>query len=216
MKISHLMITAAVAALSSTAVSAQTAPANNVYEPGGNANVGTASSSEEADFTITGNVDQACVLGAGGDLRDLDMGTIGIYADATSSVENVFTSVGESDAHTRTNLAGCNTKNRMTITKTNGSEGLVNEGAADGGYDGNVFQKNIPYTVMARYTAGAVGTTTASLANQITVLPNDDSESREHGAWKSAPAFKVTLTDPTKALVAGTYTDTVTVVLEAI
>ncbi len=218
MKISYLMIAASVAALSSTAVSAQTNPSNATYvDPGNPGNVGVASTSETADFTITGNVSEACVLGAGGDLNDIDFGTIGIYADATSTVENVFTSVGPADGHTRTNLAGCNTANRMTITKTNGVNGLVNTGAATGGYDGNVFQANIPYTVAALYTAGAVGTTVPQGSiSQFSVSSTEGSDSKEHAAWKSNAAFKVILTDPTKALVAGDYSDTVTVVLEAI
>ena len=74
---------------------AQTSASNATYvNPANPGNVGTASSSETADFTITGTVSQACVLGAGGDLNDVNFGTIGIYADATSTVENVFTSVG--------------------------------------------------------------------------------------------------------------------------
>lgn len=250
MKISHLLITAAVVAASSTTASAAnngngngnsqgigigittdvgignnasvgaagTAAANATYvNPGNPANVGTANSSETADFTITGAVSQACVLGAGGDLNDINFGTIGIYADATSTVENVFTSVGTADGHTRTNLAGCNTSNTMTITKTNGVDGLVNSAAATGGYDGNVFQKNIPYTVSALYTAGATGTLTPQASiSQFSVADGASTNSKTNAAWKSNASFKIVLSDPTKALVAGTYTDTVTVTLAAL
>lgn len=218
MKVSHLIITAAVVALSSTAASAQTTAANATYvNPANPGNVGTANSSETADFTITGNVNQACVLGAGGDLNDINFGTIGIYADATSSVENVFTAVGPANSHTRTNLAGCNTSNTMTVTKTNGVEGLVNSAASAGGYDGNVFQPNIPYKISVQYTAGAVGTLVPQASiSQFSVAENAASNQKSNAAWKSGAAFRIDLTDPTKALVAGTYTDTVTVVLAAL
>ena len=218
MKFSHLFITAAVVALGSTAASAQTAASNATYvNPANPGNVGTANSSETADFTITGTVDQACVLGAGGDLNDVNFGTIGIYADATSTVENVFTSVGPANGHTRTNLAGCNTANTLTVTKGNGVDGLVNAGATVGGYDGNVFQANIPYSVAVQYTAGAVGTLVPQASiSQFSVSTTEATDSKSNAAWKSGAAFRIDLSDPTKALVAGSYTDTVTVTLAAL
>lgn len=219
MKFSHLIIAASVAALSSTAVSAQTTgPAtNNTYvNPANPGNAGTASNDIEAQFTIQGTVSQACVLGAGGDLNDVNFGTIGIYADATSTVENVFTSVGPANGHTRTNLAGCNTANRMTVRKGNGVDGLRNT-TNTGGYDSNVFQANIPYSIAAQYTAGAVGSSVPQNSiSQFSVSTTEDEDFKENAAWKSGAAFRIDISDPTKALVAGTYSDTVTVELAAI
>ena len=217
MKISYLIASAAAVALTSTAASAQTSVSNATHVAAGNpGNVGTASASETADFNITGTVSQACVLGAGGDLNDINFGTIGIYADATSTVENVFTAVGTPDAHTRTNLAGCNTPNTMTVTKTNGVNGLVNAGAAAGGYDANVFQANIPYSIAVTYTAGAPGTLAPQASiSQFSVGATANTNSKANAAWKSGAAFKIVLTDPSKALVAGTYQDSVTVGLAA-
>ena len=218
MKYVYLVGIAAAAALGGTAASAQTVVSNATYvNPANPGNVGTASASETADFTITGNVSQACVLGAGGDLNNINFGTIGIYADATSTVENVFTAVGPANAHTRTNLAGCNTSNTMTVTKTNGVDGLVNADAATAGYDGNVFQANIPYSVGVFYTGGAVGTLTPQGSiSPFSVSPTDAPNSKSYAAFKSNATFRVDLTDPTKALVAGTYSDTVTVTLAAL
>lgn len=218
MKLKYALAAAGAIAFASTAASAQTTPSNATYvNPNNPGNVGTASSTETADFTITGTVDQACVLGAGGDLNDVNFGTIGIYADATSSVENVFTSVGPANGHTRTNLAGCNTANTMTVTKGNGVNGLVNSAAVTGGYDSNVFQDNIPYSIAVTYTAGAVGTLLPQNSiSQFSVASTAASNSKSNAAWKSGAAFRIDLTDPTKALVAGTYTDTVTVVLAAL
>lgn len=216
MKVSRLFITAAVVALGSTSAMA-TNPSNATYvNPANPGNVGTASNSETADFTIQGNVSEACVLGAGGDLNDVNFGTIGIYADATSTVENVFTAVGPANGHTRTNLAGCNIANTMTVTKTNGVDGLVNADAATGGYNQNVFQANIPYSIAVQYTAGAPGTLTPQASiSQFQVASNASTNQKANAAWKSDAAFRIDLTDPTKALVAGNYSDTVTVVLAA-
>lgn len=216
MKAYRFAITAAVAALTVTGASAQTAVSNATYvNPANPGNVGTANSTETADFTITGTVNQACVLGAAGDLNNINFGTIGIYADATSTVENVFTSVGPANAHTRTNLAGCNTANTMTVTKS--VDGLVNTAAATGGYDGNVFQANIPYSIAVQYTAGAQGTLVPQASiSQFSVAANASTNSKSNAAWKSGAAFRIDLTDPTKALVAGTYSDTVSVVLAAL
>lgn len=216
MKFSYLFIAASVAALSSTAASAETVSNATYVNPANPGNVGTASPSEDADFTIVGTVSQACVLGAGGDLNDVNFGTIGIYADATSTVENVFTSVGPANGHTRTNLAGCNTANRMTVRKGNGVDGLVNT-TNTGGYDSNVFQANIPYSIAVQYTAGAVGTLVPQASiSQFQVNTNEDQDFKENAAWKSGAAFRIDISDPTKALVAGTYSDTVTVELAAI
>lgn len=216
MKFSHLIISAAVVALSATAAQAETVGNATYVNPANPGNVGTASSTEVADFTIQGQVDQACVLGAGGDLNDVNFGTIGIYADATSTVENVFTAVGPANGHTRTNLAGCNTSNTMTVTKGNGVDGLVNASAATAGYNQNVFQANIPYSIAVQYVAGAPGTLDPQGSiSQFQVSSTQNSNSKANAAWKSGAAFRIDLTDPTKALVAGNYSDTVTVTLAA-
>lgn len=218
MKVSLVItsVAAVIAALNSTAAMADTASNATYVNPANPGNVGTASASETADFTITGTVSQACVLGAGGDLNDVNFGTIGIYADATSTVENVFTSVGPANGHTRTNLAGCNTANTMTVRKGNGVDGLRNTGNT-GGYDSNVFQANIPYSIAAQYTAGAVGTMVPQASiSQFSVSTTEDQDSKSNAAWKSGAAFRIDISDPTKALVAGTYSDTVTVELAAL
>lgn len=217
MKVS-LFITAAAVALTSTAAMAQATPAANAnyVNPANPGNVGTASASETADFTITGTVSQACVLGAGGDLKDVNFGTIGIYADATSTVENVFTSVGPANGNTNTNLAGCNTSNTMTVRKGNGVDGLRNT-TNTGGYNDQVFQANIPYSIAVQYIAGAVGTMTPQTSiSQFQVSTTEDQDAKSNAAWKSNAAFRIDISDPTKALIAGTYSDTVTVELAAL
>ncbi|WP_447750866.1 hypothetical protein [Sphingopyxis fribergensis] len=217
MKFSHLIIAASVAALGSTAASA-TNPDNATYVNAENGtNTGTASGSASATFSVRGRVDEACILGAGGDLDNINFGRFGIYADASSTVENAFTSVGPRNAHTRTNLAGCNTASSITITKNGGANGMTNDDAVTGGYDSGQFQANLPYSVMARYAAvdqGFVGL--ATLSNQLTVDTAGTTATKNHGAWKAAPAFRIDVPVPAKALVAGTYRDTVRVELAAL
>lgn len=219
MKVSHLLITAAVAALGSTAaMAAPTNPANaNYVNPANPGNAGTANNDVSADFTIKGTVSEACVLGAGGDLKDIDYGTIGIYADATTTVENVFTAVpGSTNSNTNTNVAGCNIANKMTVTKANGNLGLVNTDAEDGGYNENVFQANIPYKISVLYTAGAPGShQPQNSISQFTVSETASTNSKSNAAWKSNAAFRVDLVYPSNALVAGEYSDSVEVVLAA-
>lgn len=217
MKVSHLLITVAVAALGSTTAMATNPQNANYVNPTNPGNAGTANNSVSADFTITGTVSEACVLGAGGDLKDIDYGTIGIYADATTTVENVFTAVpGTTNSNTNTNVAGCNIANKMTVTKTNGTAGLVNADAETGGYNSTVFQANIPYKVSVLYTAGAPGShQPQNSISQFTVSDTASTNSKSNAAWKSNAAFRVDLVYPTKALVAGTYSDSVEVVLAA-
>lgn len=217
MKVSHLLITVAVAALGSTTAMATNPQNNNYVNPANPGNAGTASNSVSADFTISGTVSEACVLGAGGDLKDIDYGTIGVYADATTTVENVFTAVpGSTNSHTRTNVAGCNIANKMTVTKANGNLGLVNADAETGGYNQAVFQANIPYKIAVSYIAGAPGShNPQSSQSQFIVLDTQTTNSKSNAAWKSDAAFRVDLIYPTKALVAGEYSDSVEVVLAA-
>ena len=217
MKVSHLLITAAVAALGSTAAMAENPQNNNYVNPTNPGNAGTADNSVSADFTIKGTVSEACVLGAGGDLKDIDYGTIGIYADATTTVENVFTAVpGTTNSHTRTNIAGCNIANKMTVTKTNGVLGLVNTSAETGGYNQAVFQTNIPYKIAVSYIAGAPGSHDPQASqSQFSVSETASTNSKSNAAWKSGAAFRVDLVYPSKALVAGEYSDSVEVVLAA-
>ena len=219
MKFSHLMIATAVAALSSTAASAQTAHSNDTHVAAvGGANVGTAAIPVSATFSIEGDVSPACILGASGGLDSIDFGTFGIYADGTSSIESAFTSVAARNGNTSTNLAGCNTANTVKVKKTSPT-GLQNTAGASGGYDSNQFQAVLPYKVTALYVAGdpASTTTTTSLAKfSVDTTDADGENSRSHGAWKSSAAFKIDIPIPAKALVAGTYSDTVTVTLSAL
>ena len=157
-------------------------------------------------------------LDGDGDLDDVDFGTLGIYGDAANGVDNAFEMVGaNSNGNSSTNAAGCNTSNRLTLTKTNGTQGLLNADAAAAGYDTNVFQANIPYSLGANYVAGSPGQLGVSPSlGKFTVSTTEASDSRENNAWRSGLGIRVDIPAAAKALVAGTYTDTVTVLIEVI
>lgn len=224
MKMVSLLATAAAVALIAGSASAQVYPnpgpitETNYVNPNNAANNGTFDNDITATFSITGNVLASCVLGNGdGDLDDVNFGNIGVYGDASTGVENAFEMTGASNGNSSTNAAGCNFQNRLTLTKTNGTQGLVNTAAATSGYDSNVFQANIPYSLGANYVAGSPGQTTVSGSlGKFTVDVNESTDSRDNNAWRSGLGIRIDIPAAAKALVAGTYSDTVTVRIQTI
>ena len=224
MKMVSLLATAAAVALVAGTASAQSYPTGPITEtsyvnPANAGDLGTVAEDLTATFSVSGSVSASCVLGNGdGDLDDVDFGTLGIYGDAANGVDNAFEMVGaNSNGNSSTNAAGCNTSNRLTLTKTNGTQGLLNADAAAAGYDTNVFQANIPYSLGANYVAGSPGQLGVSPSlGKFTVSTTEASDSRENNAWRSGLGIRVDIPAAAKALVAGTYTDTVTVLIEVI
>jgi hypothetical protein len=216
-----LLATAAAVALIAGSASAQTYPTGPVTEtnymnPANAVDAGTVAEDITATFSISGSISASCVLGNGdADLDDVDFGTLGIYGDASNGVDNAFEMVGtNSNGNSSTNAAGCNTANTLTLTKTNGVQGLLNADALASGYDGNVFQANIPYSLGANYVAGSPGQIGVSGSlGKFTVSTTEASDSRENNAWRSGLGIRVDVPAAAKALVAGTYTDTVTVLI---
>lgn len=217
MKLTALVAGVAALALTAGVASAQTAVSNATYVNGANGTNQPAALSEvTATFRVSGTVAPACVISTnGGTLNDLNFGTIGIYADGATGIENAFTVTGPRNGHSRTNLAGCNTSNTVSITKS--AAGLA---AADvtSGYDTNVFQANIPYSVSAVYAAGAVGSIApvGAATGQFSVGTTQTTNSRSHGAWRGGIAIRVDLPVPAKALIAGEYSDTISVEIAAL
>ncbi|HRP10461.1 MAG TPA: hypothetical protein PLK37_05455 [Terricaulis sp.] len=219
MKLTALVASVAALALTAGAAHAQTAVSNATYVNGVNGTNQPAALSEvTATFQVSGTVAPACVISTNsGTLNDLNFGTIGIYADGATSIENAFTVTGPRNGHSRTNLAGCNTSNTVTVSKGNGADGLLADDIS-GGYDTNVFQANIPYSVSAVYAAGAPGSIApvGAATGQFSVSTSQTSNSRSHGAWRGGIAIRVDLPVPAKALIAGEYSDTVSVEIAAL
>lgn len=178
----------------------------------------TASPTVTKTFALTGTVNKDCSYYIGnGDLasRNINLGTIGIRTNAGETVSNAFDMVAPAGAVVASGTAGCNFNNTVTITKANGTDGLENQIAS--GFDSNQFQANLPYTVNANWTgvqgAGNVG---PGSGQSLTVGLNEATDQWTGGAWRSG--FVLTFGVPVAplGLVAGTYTDTVTVELAAL
>ena len=181
---------------------------------GGAANTtGTASNTAGATFTLKGNVTKDCAYYTGNASTTVDFGTIGIYASDNTGPAAAFDMTAPATVSIDTNLAGCNTSNTVTVTKSN-ANGLINSSGV--GYDSNVFQANLPYTVKGTYTAGAVGSTAVGTSgNWIDVGLADQGDSNTHGAWKSAMSLDVVIPVPSKSLLAGNYQGDLTVAITA-
>lgn len=177
----------------------------------------TASPTVTNTWTIKGAVDKDCsYYGGNTTSHTIDFGHIGVNTQAATSLSNAFTMVSPAVANVNSLTAGCNFKNTVTITKTNGADGLKNGDAAAAGYDTNNFQANIPYRVDATFTAGSAGTVGAAPVQTLTANLGDGSKVGNYGAWRSIMNMVVTAPAPNKALVAGNYQDTLTVELKAL
>ena len=173
---------------------------------------GTASTTEGATFTLKGSVTKDCAFYSGTGNHTLDFGTIGIYANDTAGPALALDMVDDAEVTIYTNLAGCNAANEVKLAK-NDIRGLVNN--SSDGYDTNVFQANLEYTVDATYTAGPRGQAVAASSQTLSVAANADQASRQHGAWKSPMAIAVKIPVPSKSLLAGNYEGNLTVQIQA-
>jgi len=167
-------------------------------------------------WAIKGAVQADCSYYDGGsNSHTLDFGTIGVVNNSNTTDSNIFNMRSAAAATATTTTAGCNTKNSVTITKANGSTGLKN--AAATGYDSTEFQANIPYSAEVKFTGTTNTTAAAAGASQtLTAAAADGSKTANYGAWRSGLTLSVNAPVPSKALVAGNYSDTLTVELKAI
>ena len=174
---------------------------------------GTAANNDGATFTLKGVVSTDCAYYSGSsNSQTIDFGTIGIFASDNTGPAAAFDMTAPANVTIDSNLAGCNTSNTVTLSKSD-IRGLVNNSAA--GYDTNVFQANLPFSVTANYTAGAVGVAGAASPTSLVLTAASNSVSAQHGAWKSAMALNVNIPVPSKSLLAGAYEGDLTVNIAA-
>lgn len=165
-------------------------------------------------FTLSGTVAKDCSFSGGSSTsHSIPLGAIGVKNSNTDQPADLFNQNGDFSYQIGIGSAGCNFNNTVTVTKTNGSQGLLN--AAPGGYDSNNFTANIPYSILVgisnattNQAAGAAGTYTP-----MTVAANAGSNSEKLGAWRSNMNITASIPAQTKGLVAGNYSDTITVTL---
>jgi hypothetical protein len=179
------------------------------------ANADAANSDVKNTWTIQGTVTKDCsYYGGSSTSHTLDFGTIGVNTQAATSVGSAFNMMSAAVATVNSTTAGCNFNNDVSITKSNGADGMKN--TATSGYDTNNFQANIPYSVAATFTAGAQGAVAAANSQTLTANTGDASKVGHYGAWRSNMTMVVNAPVPSKALVAGNYSDTLTVELKAL
>ena len=180
-------------------------------------NTETATPTVNVAFTLTGSVTKDCSFYAGNTAaaRNIDFGVIGVRTGNNENVNDAFDMRAPAAAAIDTLTAGCNFNNNVSIAKTGGVNGMVNNAA--GGYDSNQFQANLPYSVAAGWT----GTTNqsgpaAGTPQTLNVTTAQANGTLAQGAWRSAMDIDVIVPVAAKALVAGTYSDTMTLTLSAI
>ncbi|MEO5867941.1 MAG: hypothetical protein ABIS14_10140 [Sphingomonas sp.] len=171
----------------------------------------TATPTVTNSFTLTGNVAKDCsFFGGSSTSHSIPMGAIGVKNGNTENVPTAFNQAADFSFDLGTTSAGCNFNNTVTVSKS--AQGLVN--AAAGGYDNTQFTANIPYSILAGLTGTTnTGAGAAGAYIPMTVAANAASSSEHLGAWRSAFNMRVAVPAQTLGLVAGTYTDTITVTL---
>jgi hypothetical protein len=162
-------------------------------------------------FTLNGTVTKDCSFYAGTSTsHTINLGQIGVRNGNTETTATAFTQAAPFNFDIQTTSAGCNFDNTVSLTKS--ANGLVN--AAPGGYDSSEFTAKIPYKatvgVSKAVNAGATGT---GIYHAFVVDVADSSGSMHLGAWRSGLTLNVNAPAQTLGLVAGTYTDTITLTL---
>src|SRR5579875_3872687 len=176
-------------------------------------NTETASTTAGGTFTLTGTVDKDCSFynGNGGSAHTINLGTIGVRTGDGDNVSIAFNQVQDASANVNTATAGCNFNNRVTITKAH--KGLENNTTSS--YDPQEFTTEIPYAVDATWTGVAQGSQTRGQRELVVDANTTGAKFLDNGAWRSAFNMNIAIPAQSKGLVAGTYTDTVTVTLAA-
>lgn len=182
----------------------------------GQDNVGNATGTDGATFSLKGNVSAHCVFYTGSNSNlNFNFGQIGIYASEDHGPALAFDQVAGAKLEFRTNLAGCNTKNKVSLSRS--QAGLKT--TPNFGYDADQFTTEIPYSVKAEFKAGGAGQgqTNATLGTKLTLVNNQSgSVSDTFGAWKSPLQLTVDLGTAQKSLVAGDYTGSFTIQIQAL
>lgn len=166
-----------------------------------------------ATFSLKGAVSKDCAYYSGDNSTEsFDFGTLGIYTGDNTGPNAAFTMVAPAVLTVQTNLAGCNTNNTVTLSRT------VADMTSDSGsgFDNDVFTNKLPYRVTASYQgASQVAGGGAAIGRTLTMVEGDLTEAQANGAWKSPMNLTVVVPTPTKALLAGNYTSSFDVLIAA-
>ncbi|MGN6279899.1 MAG: hypothetical protein ACTHM8_14420 [Sphingomonas sp.] len=177
-------------------------------------NTESASNNAGGTFTLTGTVDKDCSFyngSAAGGAHTINLGTIGVRTGDADNVSIAFNQVADASANVNTATAGCNFNNRVTINKAH--KGLQNNTTSS--FDPNQFTNEIPYSVDATWTGVAQGSSQSGQRELQLSANTSGSQFLDSGAWRSAFNMNIAIPKQSLGLVAGTYTDTITVTLAA-
>lgn len=178
--------------------------------------VGTAANNDSATFTIQGTISTDCAYYSGDNTTEtFNFGTIGIYASDNTGPNSAFEMVDDAELTINTNLAGCNSNNSVTISRT--SADLQNPNTS--GFDNTVFRDTLPYSVTARYTGSDFNTGVggAPVARTQTLAAGAAGSSvQQNGAWRSPMALDVVIPQQPLAILAGTYSGSFSITLQTI
>ncbi len=168
---------------------------------------------DSATFSLKGAVSKDCVYYSGDNSSEsFDFGTLGIYTGDNTGPNAAFTMVAPALLTIQTNLAGCNTNNTVTLSRT------VADMTSDStsGFDNDVFTNKLPYRVTASYQgASQAGGGSAAVGRTLTMVEGDLNEAEPNGAWKSPMNLTVLVPTPNKALLAGNYSSSFQVLIAA-
>ena len=170
------------------------------------------------NFILQGEVAKNCsyFINSSTNTQTIDLGAIGIHNGDNQAVGTLFNQVDTLNVDNQSTGAGCNTDNTVTVTKTNGANGLTN--ASPGDYDNNQFTAHIPYSLTVGFQdavlQGAGSQPGAFQSFQVATTAGTGSLNL--GAWRSEINVHATIPAQSKGLLAGTYSDTITVTLAAL
>jgi hypothetical protein len=163
-------------------------------------------------FNLSGTVAQNCSYfsNSANNSQSINLGAIGIKNGNSQNIGSLFNQIDPIDVEITSTNAGCNTDNTVTVTK--GANGLSNPTTS--GFDSSQFTNSIPYSVKvgvgAATLAGTVGT---GQFQTFTVPTTATTGSANYGAWRSSLDLMANIPAQSLGLVAGTYSDTITVTL---
>lgn len=170
-------------------------------------------------FTLSGSVNKDCSFYAGNaaSATNIDFGVIGVRTGDNENVNAAFEMAGDLNAEIETLTAGCNFNNEVEIKKGNQWGDGMNLVGNPGGFDQTQFQTNIPYTVTATWTGVPLNAIEVGSMQTLNVGIAQASNVKQQGAWRSSMDIAVNAPAITgRGLVAGNYSDTMTVTLRAL
>ena len=170
------------------------------------------------NFILQGEVAKNCsyFIDSATNTQTIDLGAIGIHNGDNQPVGTLFNQIETIGVDNQSTGAGCNTDNKVTVTKTNGVNGLVN--GTPGDYDSNQFTAHIPYSLTVGLQDAVLQGAGAQPGQfqSFSVATTASTGFLNLGAWRSTINVHATIPPQSLGLVAGTYSDTIVVTLAAL